>query len=946
MKFYALIVAVFLVALCAARAQQSPEEQYIAIYIVIQQGDTLANAGQPQQALKDYTEAQTELLKFQKVFSDWNPHIVNFRLNYLADKIAALTPQTAATPAPQAIATNVPPQIAAPAAPDLQPQIDSLNQQLRQLQSDNETLQDKLKEALGAQPATVSADELTKAQQEAAELAKENSALRAAAAQSAAQGPAGLQSQIHSLKGQVRQLQSDNEGLEKSLKQEKKAGAGMVGADQFARAREEAWELYRENQSLKAAAYKAAGKAASKFESRIALLDEQIRQLQSRNDALVKTLKTAKARAGKTSVGARELAQAQDEARKLAKENDLLQASLAKAAARPTTDLESQIASLNSQIRLLQADNETLETSLNQARQAQGGMVGADELAKAQEQARELARENQSLKAAAAQVAASAGGAYQSKLASLTEQISRLEANNETLEAKLREAEQSQARMVGADELAMVQKQARELARENQSLKAALTKAASREARQNKSQLEKALAAQDARVEKLSRENESLQARVKSLEQDAEEAEALRAENAMLKKQIAAADSLEKAALEGRIKQLEESLAEATAGKPGAEELARDREQIKELQTENELLRTSTERGQADSFQLTNSINALAQTRESLADANRQLDVQSRLAASLREENESLEEQLKSAGTSQELARITQELDALKQKYALESEAATAHLSEAEDKNRALEKKLADLEARMDKKQLQRQIEMLEAKVAALEEKPAPFTPEELALFRAPEMDALSSPAPEQNSDKAPSAEASDLVDQARELYSEHRNQEAEQKYLAVLKLDKRNTRTLVDLATIEIEMDKTSEAELYLNRALDIEPKDAHCLAELGNLRLRQGKFEAALDALSQAAQINPNDADIQNFLGVALAKKGMRIQAEAALRKAIILNPQYGSAHINLAVIYATQHPPKMELARWHYQKALDAGSQPNPELEKILAEKGEGQ
>ena len=59
--------------------------------------------------------------------------------------------------------------------------------------------------------------------------------------------------------------------------------------------------------------------------------------------------------------------------------------------------------------------------------------------------------------------------------------------------------------------------------------------------------------------------------------------------------------------------------------------------------------------------------------------------------------------------------------------------------------------------------------------------------------------------------------------------------------------------------------------------------------------------------------------------------------------MRKAIQLDPNYGEAHNNLAVIYLSQQPPQLELARWHYQKALDRGQPHNPELEKMLDAKG---
>ena len=117
----------------------------------------------------------------------------------------------------------------------------------------------------------------------------------------------------------------------------------------------------------------------------------------------------------------------------------------------------------------------------------------------------------------------------------------------------------------------------------------------------------------------------------------------------------------------------------------------------------------------------------------------------------------------------------------------------------------------------------------------------------------------------------------------------------------------------------------------------------DAYNLSIFGYLKFRQEKFDDALDALSRAAMLDPQNPQIQNYLGVTLSHKGLRAQAETALRKAIELDPNYGAAHNNLAVIYLNEQPPLVELARWHYQKALDDGQPPNPDLEKLLAEKG---
>jgi Flp pilus assembly protein TadD len=106
-----------------------------------------------------------------------------------------------------------------------------------------------------------------------------------------------------------------------------------------------------------------------------------------------------------------------------------------------------------------------------------------------------------------------------------------------------------------------------------------------------------------------------------------------------------------------------------------------------------------------------------------------------------------------------------------------------------------------------------------------------------------------------------------------------------------------------------------------------------------MGMLRFQQGKYDEALDVLSRSAQLDPKNADTQNYLGITLGQKGQREAAETALRKAIQLNPNYAGAHYNLAIIYAAQKPPFIELAKFHYNKALSLGQPANTDLEKEL-------
>jgi hypothetical protein len=214
MKFFAALALALFLAIPAARAQQSPDDQYVIIYVLIQQGDAYVNSGQAQQALGEYVEAQRELEKFQKVYSDWNPQIVNYRLKYLADRIQALTPQAA--PA-NASPVNVPP----PTPADWQSQLTSLNAQVQKLQGDNGTLQAKLKEALGVQPVEVSADAYAQLQEQARELAKENDLLKASLAQATnapavepSSGGSGLAAALAEQTARANQIAQQNQALQ------------------------------------------------------------------------------------------------------------------------------------------------------------------------------------------------------------------------------------------------------------------------------------------------------------------------------------------------------------------------------------------------------------------------------------------------------------------------------------------------------------------------------------------------------------------------------------------------------------------------------------------------------------------------------------------------------------------------------------------------------------
>jgi len=185
-------------------------------------------------------------------------------------------------------------------------------------------------------------------------------------------------------------------------------------------------------------------------------------------------------------------------------------------------------------------------------------------------------------------------------------------------------------------------------------------------------------------------------------------------------------------------------------------------------------------------------------------------------------------------------------------------------------------------------------------------------------------------------------AGAGALLAEAQRAAETGRFEDAEQKYLQVLRQDENSVYTLANLAAVQVDLNKISEAEKHLKRAMELDSEDPASLFLYGRLKFMQEKYDEALDTLSRAATLMPDEPRFQFYLGKTLIQKGNRAQAEKALRRSIQLKPGWGDAHYLLSVIYATQQPPFKELAQWHYKKAVAGGYQRNSDFEKMMENK----
>jgi tetratricopeptide (TPR) repeat protein len=253
------------------------------------------------------------------------------------------------------------------------------------------------------------------------------------------------------------------------------------------------------------------------------------------------------------------------------------------------------------------------------------------------------------------------------------------------------------------------------------------------------------------------------------------------------------------------------------------------------------------------------------------------------------------------------------------------------------------------------------QVEQLRARLAVLEAQAVPYTPEELAMLKHSSSPATAAiPAPAQTTAPAPAqapappAESKHIVHSMKDLppgagaLMTEANRAAMQRdyakaaqiYQEILRQDPNNVFVLAYLANAQYALGQWAECEKTVTRSLALDPDDPASLYSLGILRYREEKLDEALDALSRSAKYSPTNSATQFYLGNVLAAKGLRTASETAFRTALKFEPDYADAHYGLAWVYASEKPPSLELARFHYRRAVSLGHDKNPDLEKLLA------
>ena len=321
-----------------------------------------------------------------------------------------------------------------------------------------------------------------------------------------------------------------------------------------------------------------------------------------------------------------------------------------------------------------------------------------------------------------------------------------------------------------------------------------------------------------------------------------------------------------------------------------------------------------------------------------LANSNSKLKETASNLASAENSNDSLGDQLKALQKGSREKEFSNYISSLEKRLAKAERKNTNPASKRKGLTGIFNWQKSDRAEKAQVAELQNRIDTLRSRLEILEAEKIPYTDEEKKLFAEPNtgdqpvntLQAKVATLPEGGADDFKAGQAA-LI--------EAKLGEAEQKFLHVLKLDEENPLTLGNLALAQMEQGNYEGAEASLTRALKNDDEDAFSLSLIGTLRYRQKKYDEARDYLAKAVKLNPEDSRAQHFLGSALNNLGQRKAAETALRKALQIKPGYSEAHHNLAVVYATQNPPFIALAKFHYEKAVAGGHKKNADLEKIL-------
>ncbi|HEY1172287.1 MAG TPA: tetratricopeptide repeat protein [Verrucomicrobiae bacterium] len=473
-------VGAALLAIALVVQADPQDELYATYYGMLQDAEALLVKGEESAALIRYRDVQEGLQKLRSAYPNYNATVIQYRLEYVNQKIAPLAakyPNVKPTPKP-AVSTpamksgpakeNVPAPVPQPSFSDSE--ITRLHDQLISLQTEKIMLQKQLKDALAAKPAALDPKELAK------------------------------------VEGTLLEVQKERDVLKASLQQEQVKSAKMVDAKEISETKSQLADANKELASQKRAMAKLTDENAS-LEKKIGSMREskELPQLKEEVSTLKKQLSDANKLAGNAA--------------KLESSNKALESQLATAKAEAESlksankkmgdvaKLETENRALALEATQLKAQTETLAAQLKDEQKRAANMAkmsNADEGLKKElsETQKRLAEQQKAVEQAQTE-ASRARSAAQSEM----RDAEKLRKENAKLEALLTDpkmgASATAAPVANTKEVAKLENKVRDLEKERDSLEKKLKEASSRSNRRDTDKAADELANLKAQLEVL-----------------------------------------------------------------------------------------------------------------------------------------------------------------------------------------------------------------------------------------------------------------------------------------------------------------------------------------------------------------------------------------------------------------------------------------------------------
>lgn len=181
------------------------------------------------------------------------------------------------------------------------------------------------------------------------------------------------------------------------------------------------------------------------------------------------------------------------------------------------------------------------------------------------------------------------------------------------------------------------------------------------------------------------------------------------------------------------------------------------------------------------------------------------------------------------------------------------------------------------------------------------------------------------------------SLEVETLANLAAKAFSKGRYTSAEQLYRTLYDVQPDHVAGLVNLGTILLYRNKCEEAVEFFARAERLAPDLAISYYLAGTAYYRIDKMEEAERMFMRTVELDPANAEAFFYLANV---EGISDRADLALKHfaaAVKLKPDLGDAHYNMARLYAEKG--QIPDAARAYDRAIHAGSEPDPEFEDFL-------